>query len=99
MERSFDTFRAIAWQFRYLNGRALPARKAWRPPLVEGRNALAAVYTELDKLAPSTFETQSYRPKTPLFMIPLGIAVLLMVLYHGTLAFLAWRATRETAHA
>ncbi len=39
--------------------------------------ALGAVYTEIDALNPRDVETLSWRPRTDLFFIPLGLAVLL----------------------
>jgi Ca-activated chloride channel family protein len=65
----------------------------------DDRAALDDVYRELDALEASTFETESYRPKTPLFPWPLGLAVFLLALYHGILAVLAARAGRRTLDA
>lgn len=38
---------------------------------------LEAIYTEIDKLAPVKLQTESWRPKLPLFQWPLGVAVVL----------------------
>jgi Ca-activated chloride channel family protein len=38
---------------------------------------LAAIYADIDRLAPAVVETQSWRPKLPLFQWPLGAAVVL----------------------
>ena len=61
--------------------------------------SLEAIYRSLDELAPSTFETLSYRPKVALFMWPLGLIVLLGLLYHTVLAVLTWRAQRRPLRA
>ena len=50
------------------------------------REQLENVYAELDKLTPRKVDTVSYRPVTDLFQWPLGAALLLSFLYHGSLA-------------
>ncbi len=46
------------------------------------REALEAVYAQLDELEPQEFETISYRPTRPLYMFPLGLALVLFVVMH-----------------
>jgi Ca-activated chloride channel family protein len=46
------------------------------------RRQLETVYDELDKLAPRTVDTISYRPVAELFHWPLAAAFLLLFLYH-----------------
>jgi Ca-activated chloride channel family protein len=46
------------------------------------REALEAVYRQLDELEPQEFETISYRPTHPLYMFPLGLALALFVVMH-----------------
>lgn len=48
----------------------------------EDRAGLEDIYRTLDELEPDEFETLSYRPKRPLFHIPLGAALVLLLLYH-----------------
>jgi Ca-activated chloride channel homolog len=43
----------------------------------EDGTQLAAIYADIDRLAPAKLDTQSWRPKLPLFQWPLGAAVLL----------------------
>jgi Ca-activated chloride channel family protein len=43
----------------------------------ENGKQLEAIYADIDKLAPVKLQTQSWRPKLPLFQWPLGAAVLL----------------------
>ena len=49
------------------------------------REALEAVYRQLDELEPQEFETLSYRPTRPLYMFPLGLALALFLVMHLTL--------------
>ena len=65
--------------------------------LASDREALEEVYRELDGLEPQEFETLSYRPTRPLYMIPLGLAVLLMVILHVSM-HLGW-VVRRVVHA
>jgi Ca-activated chloride channel family protein len=54
---------------------------------------LAAIYADIDRLAPAVVETQSWRPKLPLFQWPLGAAVVLMLaLWCLLLLGSAWRS-------
>jgi Ca-activated chloride channel homolog len=61
---------------------------------------LEAIYTDIDKLAPAKVETQSWRPKLPLFQWPLG-AALVLALSLGLLLLLGSELSRRRhpAHA
>jgi Ca-activated chloride channel family protein len=48
----------------------------------EDRNALAQVYSTLDRLTPHQVKTLSHQPKRDLFGWPLGAAIGLLALYH-----------------
>ena len=63
------------------------------------RAELEGIYRALDSIEPTEIETVSYRPKTPLFAIPFGIAVLLVLAFHLVFALLALRAERRVARA
>jgi Ca-activated chloride channel family protein len=64
----------------------------------EDGSELEAIYGEIDLLAPVKFQTQSWRPKLPLFHWPLGVAVLLtLLLWCGLL--LRGAARRTPGHA
>jgi Ca-activated chloride channel homolog len=61
---------------------------------------LAAIYADIDKLAPAKLDTQSWRPKLPLFQWPLGGAVILALsLWVALLAANEWGRRKESAHA
>jgi Ca-activated chloride channel family protein len=61
---------------------------------------LQAVYADIDRLAPARLDTQSWRPKLPLFQWPLGAALILSLsLWLALLASSGWRRRREPAHA
>lgn len=47
------------------------------------REELERIYEDLEKLVPQEFEALTYRPKHALFHWPLGIALVLMLGYHG----------------
>jgi Ca-activated chloride channel homolog len=61
---------------------AIAAKTRGRFFLGSDQRALAAIYTELDKLEKQDFQTLSYRPKHPLFQWPLAVAVLLLFALH-----------------
>ena len=61
---------------------AIAAATRGRFFLGSDQRALAAIYTELDKLEKQDFQTLSYRPKHPLFQWPLAAAVLLLFALH-----------------
>lgn len=48
----------------------------------ESRVELENAYATLDKITPQNFKTLSYQPRRELFMVPLGVAVLLLIGYH-----------------
>ena len=61
---------------------------------------LAAIYADIDKLAPAKLDTQSWRPKLPLFQWPLGAAVILaLALWLALLAGSEWRRRKVAHHA
>jgi Ca-activated chloride channel homolog len=57
---------------------------------------LEAIYADIDRLAPVKRETQSWRPKLPLFQWPLGTAVVLaLLLWTALLLRSLWRQARH----
>jgi Ca-activated chloride channel homolog len=61
---------------------------------------LAAIYADIDKLAPAKLDTQSWRPKLPLFQWPLGAAVLLgLALWLAMLTESEWGRRKAARHA
>jgi Ca-activated chloride channel homolog len=61
---------------------------------------LAAIYADIDRLAPAKLDTQSWRPKLPLFQWPLGAAVLLaLALWLVLLGQSEWDRRRMARHA
>ena len=48
----------------------------------ENQQQLQKVYDTLDAITPQNHKVLSYRPKRPLFMYPLGAAVLILLGYH-----------------
>ncbi|MCP4399355.1 MAG: VWA domain-containing protein [bacterium] len=59
------------------------------------REELETIYEQLDKLEPEEFESLSYRPKRPLFHWPLGIFLIVSVLYHAVNALKSFRKTQH----
>jgi Ca-activated chloride channel family protein len=55
----------------------------------QDQNQLEQIYQTLDRITPAKQKTLSWRPKIELFYYPLGIALLLLIAYHG----LAWGIT------
>jgi Ca-activated chloride channel family protein len=55
----------------------------------DDRPELEAIYAELDRLTPRQVESQSYRPEHELFPWPLGFALVLSLLYFGTVELLS----------
>jgi len=49
----------------------------------DDRNELEQVYAELDRLTPRKVKTQSYRPERELYYWPLGLGLLLSMVYFG----------------
>jgi Ca-activated chloride channel family protein len=61
---------------------------------------LAAIYADIDGLAPAKLDTQSWRPKLPLFQWPLGVAVLLaLALWLAMLVESEWSRRKAVRHA
>lgn len=52
---------------------------------------LETIYAKLDALEPSEQQTISFRPKRELYFWPLGVAVILQLLLHYTMAYIRWR--------
>ncbi|TDF84333.1 VWA domain-containing protein [Pseudomonas sp. H9] len=61
----------------------------------DDRQALQAVYTTLDQITPHQVKTLSHQPKRDLFWLPLGAALLLLLVSHGVAALSAWLLQRE----
>ena len=59
----------------------------------QDRVGLEEVYKQLDALEPGEFETISFRPRRELFMVPVGLGLIVLLLYHLAMALL----TRTTA--
>jgi len=49
--------------------------------LGQDQTQLADIYATLDRITPKNYKTESYRPKRPLFMYPLGLAVVVLLGY------------------
>jgi Ca-activated chloride channel family protein len=61
---------------------------------------LAAIYADIDKLAPAKLDRQSWRPKRPLFQWPLGASVILgLALWLALLAGSEWARRKVLRHA
>jgi Ca-activated chloride channel family protein len=61
------------------------ARAHGRAFLATDKAALEGVYRELDSIEPARAESQSYRPKTPLFWIPLAGALGLLLAFYAVM--------------
>ena len=57
----------------------LTGGKSFRGENIKG---LENIYKILDELNPQNYETLSYRPKHPLYFYPLGLAIIILTLYH-----------------
>lgn len=57
----------------------------------ENREQLADIYALLDRVTPSKVKHSIYRPKLKLYYVPLGAALLLMIVYH-LLMLTVWAA-------
>ncbi|CUJ06017.1 vWA domain-containing protein [Achromobacter xylosoxidans] len=55
------------------------------------RESLQQVYATLDQITPRRVDTLSHQPKRDFFWVPVGLAVLLLALWHAIAALLAWR--------
>lgn len=56
---------------------------------------LQNVYATLDKITPQEVKTFRHQPKHDYFWVPVGIAMCLLALWHGTAAMVAWNGRRE----
>ena len=63
------------------------------------RESLQQVYATLDQITPRQVETLNHQPKRDFFWVPVGLAVLLLALWHGVAALLAWRRDGRPAPA
>jgi Ca-activated chloride channel family protein len=61
--------------------------------LGQDEKQLTDIYSTLDRITPQNFEVNSWRPKRPLYMIPLGAGLTLLILYHILLQ--VWHALRS----
>ncbi|WP_353190814.1 VWA domain-containing protein [Pandoraea pnomenusa] len=64
---------------------------------------LADIYTQLDKLTPERIKRDIYRPQTEYFWVPLGLALLLVAVYHLVALLVAvirgtWRSRSTGDH-
>lgn len=64
--------------------------------MVNDSTALNEVYSTLDQITPHQVQTLRYQPKRDLFWLPLGLALLLLSLYHGVAAL---SASWQQAHS
>jgi Ca-activated chloride channel family protein len=58
------------------------------------RAELERVYARLDQLNPRQVETISYRPRTDLYDWPVGLGLVLVMLFHALAAWKSWRRRR-----
>jgi Ca-activated chloride channel homolog len=66
----------------------------------EDQPRLAKIYADIDKLAPATVQSQSWRPKLPLFHWPLAAAVILtLAAWLALLAGSGWKRRKTLRHA
>ena len=54
----------------------------------EDSEGLQGIYSTLDEMTPKNYETFSYRPKIPLFHWPLGVAMVLLLIYEVVMILL-----------
>jgi Ca-activated chloride channel family protein len=57
---------------------------------------LQDAYEAIAELEPELYETLSFRPKQSLHWLPVGIALVLYLIYHSLGAWQAWRRLRST---
>lgn len=79
--------------------RGIAAATGGQAFMAENRTELERIYTELDAIEPQEINTLSYRPRTPLFHLPLGAAIGLLFLYHLTMALVSSLRRRRVRHA
>ena len=65
----------------------------------DDRAELEGIYRTLDELNPKQVETLSYRPEHELYFWPLGLAIVLSLLFFGTAELRALRGTRSPVEA
>jgi len=54
----------------------------------EDSAGLQGIYSTLDEMTPKNYETFSYRPKIPLFHWPLGVAMIVILIFEGLMILL-----------
>lgn len=59
------------------------------------REELAQAYTAIGELEPELYETISFRPRQSLHWVPVGVALVLYMLYHSVGAWGSWRRSRS----
>jgi len=77
----------------------IAATTGGRSFLAIDRDQLEGIYAELDRIEEQQFETQSYRPRRPLFHYPVGAAVVLMLGYHLIMFLSTLARGRAERHA
>lgn len=65
--------------------------------LAQDGAALRNVYATLDRITPREIKTLRHLPRRDYFWSPLGLALCLLVLWHGMAALRAWRNDRAVA--
>jgi Ca-activated chloride channel homolog len=59
------------------------------------QKALEQAYKAIAELEPSLYETVSYRPKSSLHWLPIGLALILYSIYHSVSTWRTWRGLRN----
>lgn len=65
--------------------------------LAQDGAALQDVYATLDRITPQEVKTLRHQPKHDYFWAPVGLALCLVVLWHGLAALASWRGVHFTA--
>ena len=64
-----------------------------------GAEELEDIYLRLDELEPLEFETLSYRPRRSLFFYPIGVFLVIYLIYHIIMAARSlFHGKEEQAH-
>ncbi|AEC20398.1 hypothetical protein PT7_1858 [Pusillimonas sp. T7-7] len=61
--------------------------------------ALHDVYATLDRITPREVKTLRHQPKQDFFWVPLGLALCLLLLWHGLAVLMSWRGRRPASSA
>ncbi|MFT6771710.1 MAG: Ca-activated chloride channel family protein, partial [Congregibacter sp.] len=59
------------------------------------KNALQEAYAEINRLEPAQYDSLSYRPRSSLFHVPLGIFAALYLIALPLFALLGWRRLKS----